>query len=106
MAESLAAEGYRTVAFADSGWLRKTFGFAQGFDSYDDEGGSFAAELPKVTDWLEQNGDEAFFLFLHTYDAHSKQEGLPYHSPGGFDDSFDVGYAGNFTGCEEELCGE
>ena len=72
----LSRAGLQTAGFADGGYLRAFFGFDRGFDLYDDEGGGFAAILPKALAWLEEHDDRPFFLFLHTYDIHA-----PYVSP-------------------------
>jgi arylsulfatase A-like enzyme len=76
LAGRLQEAGLRTVGFVDGAYLRGFFGFDRGFDRYDDEGGGFAAILPKAERWLEAHDDEPFFLFLHTYDVHA-----PYVSP-------------------------
>lgn len=41
LAEQLKEAGYTTAAYTDGGWMRGMFGFTQGFDLYDDEGGRF-----------------------------------------------------------------
>jgi arylsulfatase A-like enzyme len=40
-AETLIGQGYSTAAFTDGGGVRGKFGFDQGFEIYDDEGGHF-----------------------------------------------------------------
>jgi arylsulfatase A-like enzyme len=84
LAESLRAAGYATAAFVDAGWMKARFGFAQGFDLYDDGGGHLEILLPKALRWLERHADRRFFLFLHTYDVHSEPQGLPYDCPSPF----------------------
>lgn len=76
LAERLHSAGFATGGFVDGGYLRSVFGFNRGFDVYDDRGGGLAKILPKALRWLEERGDESFFLFLHTYDIHA-----PYISP-------------------------
>lgn len=78
VAEVMQAKGYRTAAFVSNPWLEKRFGFAQGFDVYDD---SFArwgvpgGEISRAAlAWLDQlQPGERFFLYVHYLDSH-----LPY----------------------------
>ena len=90
LAQRLERAGLQTAGFVDGGYLRGFFGFDRGFDEYDDEGGGFAAILPKALRWLDAHGDEPFFLFLHTYDIHA-----PYVSPPPYDGLF---HAQPYTG--------
>jgi arylsulfatase len=84
LAEALQAAGYRTAGFVDNTFLTRAFGFAQGFDLYDEsaaadsfdthddpEGGirrttalarSFLEGLPPDSSW---------FVFVHAFDVHS-----------------------------------
>ena len=70
------------------------FGLNQGFDSYDANFGQRsrrdvanqrnASEVSQLaSDWLEKNGSEPFFLFLHYFDPHS-----PYEPPAEFSAQF------------------
>jgi len=81
----LQAHGYLTQAFVDGGYLRKQFGFDRGFDNYDDFRSSGSRGLarvqPKALEWLRAHADNKFFLFLHTYDIHSKGPAPHYRSP-------------------------
>lgn len=85
------AAGYETAAFVASRVLSRTFGFSNGFDTYDDEIGAAREEgqLPNIypklpasveTDralgWLKQHSQKRFFLWVHYYDAHA-----PYDPP-------------------------
>lgn len=108
LAEVARASGYRTAAFVSSYVLDAKFGFAQGFDTYDDD---FAADestlrleswadepfedafdrradrtTEAALEWLAKEGtrDEGpFLLFLHYFDPHD-----PYVPPPGFDERF------------------
>ncbi len=104
LAEQLQAAGLVTAAFTDAGWMRGKFGFSQGFDLYDDEGGRLARILPKALDWLEESKDSRFFLFLHTYDVHSEWKDHPYSCPGEYPERYWPDYDGGFTGCLEGKC--
>jgi arylsulfatase A-like enzyme len=77
MAELLKQKGYRTVSFNDGGQIAPKFGLNQGFDIYESMRDDIKAErlnfyriVGKTVDWLDQNRDEKFFLFLHTYETH------------------------------------
>ncbi|GJM21755.1 MAG: hypothetical protein DHS20C15_16700 [Planctomycetota bacterium] len=82
LAESLAGAGYRTAAFTDGGFVSARNGVNDGFQVFDDERSEegpngFTRLLPKALDWLDdRSADDSFFLFLHTFDAHT-----PYDSP-------------------------
>jgi arylsulfatase A-like enzyme len=74
--------GYTTQAYVDDGWLDRRWGFDRGFDGYVDEGKRGLKQT--VTDavkWLKLNGDQPFFLFLHTYDVHQKGPFPRYRCP-------------------------
>jgi len=93
LADALAEAGFRTAAFTDGGKMSREFGFAQGFDEFDDTGGGFARILPLAERWTQMNRGERFFLFLHTYDVHT-----PYAPPRPFRGMFHaVPYQGDFV---------
>jgi arylsulfatase A-like enzyme len=105
LAEQLSDAGYVTAGFVDAGWVSGTFGFSQGFDLYDDEGGHFEKILPKVYDWLDTHARDRFFLFIHTYDVHSRWRRLPYECPGDYyDELYSSQYDVDFDGCRNGLC--
>jgi choline-sulfatase len=84
------AAGFETAAFVGSRILSKHFGISNGFVTYDDDMSSQPEEdLPGnyperrasvVTDhaieWLKQNSQRRFFLWVHYYDPHA-----PYDPP-------------------------
>jgi choline-sulfatase len=95
LAERLGDEGYDTAAFVSSFPLQVKFGFAQGFDHYDDafvleeaslgrraEGSTphdrlAAATLAHAEKWLAaRSSDEPLFLWMHFVDPHA-----PYRAP-------------------------
>jgi arylsulfatase A-like enzyme len=88
-AEILAEAGYRTVGIWRNGWVEPNFGFAQGFDVYvRPTPGAERARIHRASqspnrlsgtdedltvaalDFLDQFGDERFFLYLHYMDIH------------------------------------
>ena len=99
LAEAFKENGYRTAAILGSVALDHRQRLTQGFDLYDDdfagtprrhfEGEDFISNalgpptMRRAEDvfgegrkWLEENGDQPFFLLLHVFDAH-----VPYDSP-------------------------
>ena len=65
------------AAFTDGGFLAGSYGFADGFDSYDDK-----HEEPKgvfglrrtyqlADDWLTEHHEDIFLIFLDSYDVHA-----------------------------------
>jgi arylsulfatase A-like enzyme len=78
LAEVLQARGFRTGAFTTNPWMETRFGFAQGFEVYDDSFAGWGADGVVVTRaalaWLAaRQPGERFFLYLHYLDSH-----LPY----------------------------
>jgi arylsulfatase A-like enzyme len=85
LAEVFERNGYSTAGFVSSFVLDSQFGAGRGFDHYDDdiqvnEGNLLVSERKggqtnaRVLDWLETNGDNSFFLFLHYYDPHYRYD--------------------------------
>ncbi len=76
LAEALATAGYDTAAFVGNPWLQRKFGFAQGFDVWEDGFADVVVPGRTVTEaalrWLEGRTSKApYFLYLHYMDAHS-----------------------------------
>jgi arylsulfatase A-like enzyme len=96
LAEILGERGYATAAFVSSFVLDARFGFAQGFELYDDDFEAGAASFParheweeheipggfdrpadattrRAVAWLESGRDTSrpFFLFVHYFDPHA-----------------------------------
>lgn len=80
LVESLARNGYLTAAVTEDAYVGSAFGFARGFDSYDDgrlaneehpATGNAAETFDEAIAWLESTQPKApFFLFVHTYEVH------------------------------------
>jgi arylsulfatase A-like enzyme/tetratricopeptide (TPR) repeat protein len=90
LATQLQRGGYRTAAFVAAYPVAAAFGFAQGFDVFDE--GFHESPIPgegaerpgnEVADaalkWIGAGGASPFFLWLHFYDPHT-----PYHPPAAF----------------------
>jgi len=76
LAEVLAAAGYETAGFVANPWLREELGFAQGFETWDDEAAGNDAPgeglVRAALAWLgARRGERPFFLYLHTMDSHA-----------------------------------
>jgi len=105
LAEILGKAGYRTAAFTGAGYVRRRWGFDQGFETFDDAGHGFEEILPKATAWLDRPSDRPPFLFLHTLDIHSGRNKRPYDAPARFRARFvSENHANTFTGCRDHRC--
>lgn len=74
LTERFREAGYRTAAFTGAGYVHSNFGFAQGFEIYEnhlekDEGGPQEI-MAGARAWLRGVRGSPFFLFVHTYEAH------------------------------------
>jgi len=80
---ALSEAGYRTGAVVGAAVLDHRYGLARGFEDYDDaiEGevsapNGFVARrgedvTARAVRWLEERGDEPFFLWVHYFDPHA-----------------------------------
>jgi arylsulfatase len=71
LAERLAAAGYRTGAVTDAVVVSERFGFAQGFEWFDEHYASLASTLARATAFLDADDGRPVFLFVHTYRVHN-----------------------------------
>ena len=75
--------GFRTAAFVSLGILEAQFGLNEGFDTYEDKFRTDRWYLTadevndKVLPWLDRNGRDPFFMWVHYSDPHD-----PYAVPG------------------------
>ena len=81
LTEVLRKNDYFTGAFTGGAYVDAQYGFSKGFDFYYDD--PFAYDMhaaprlyKKSEQWLTENRDKKFFLFLHTYQIHG-----PYFCP-------------------------
>lgn len=111
MSELLREEGYTTAAFVSSYALDPEFGLLQGFDRYDacrtevddkdaQDYRRGSETVASALNWLadKEAATEPFFFWLHLFDPHS-----PYDPPPPFDELFDPGYSGGFSGSMDDL---
>jgi arylsulfatase A-like enzyme len=89
LADVLRQNRFFCAAFTGGVYVGSRYGFSKGFDSFSEREGDFSvpdsAERVRraVTEWIGQNQDKNFFLFLHTYQPHS-----PYDCPAPFSSEF------------------
>jgi arylsulfatase A-like enzyme/tetratricopeptide (TPR) repeat protein len=95
LAEIMKGQGYSTSAFVSSFSVDSRFGIGRGFDVYDD---TFQSQLPlksqnaerragetfaRFSRWLDSNGQNRFFTWVHYFDPH-----LPYDPPPPYSEEF------------------
>jgi len=93
LAEVLKDAGYATLGFYGGYWLDPTYGFARGFDRYEQHHGGEEAREKTGSALAEMAGtDRPFFLFFHLMDVHSgplEKKGQPlYNAPPAYRDFF------------------
>lgn len=88
LAELARQSGYRTAAFVGAFVLDSRWGLDRGFETYFDEFDLHQGELVSLGDirrpgnevvdralaWLEEAGDQPFFMWAHLYDPHAPYE--------------------------------
>ena len=103
LAEVLRSHGYRTAGFVSAVFVNSIFGFAQGFQVYDDEHADYSGDYfrtkrraeetnRRVFAWLGHELEEPFFLFVHYIDPH-----WPYDPPRPHGASYVADYQGRLT---------
>ena len=85
IAESLQDAGFHTAAIVANPWLKKEYGFAQGFETYDDVFATDVQPTDKISQWKVSGSEvterainwlndiqpgQRFFLYLHYIDTH------------------------------------
>jgi arylsulfatase A-like enzyme len=114
LAEVLRARGYATAGFVSGPYLDAGYGFARGFDHYDDysavrfsrpavhQAHSSPRLLAIVSAWLDAwdatSPRRPFFAFVHMWDVH-----YDFNPPPPYDTMFDPGYTGHVTGDDFEF---
>ena len=92
LAELLREAGYRTAAVSTNGHITARHGFAQGFDDFHFlvHGEQEVERVVEWTgDWLEDQDERPFLLYLHTIDPHG-----PYAAPRAYRERFAPGSLG------------
>ena len=84
LAEIMQQARYKTGALVSNPWLQKEFGFAQGFDEYDDSAvETQRIDQNKIYEFLRRHKGTPFFLYVHFMDVHH-----PYDAPGEYHEMF------------------
>lgn len=103
LAEVFRDAGYMTAGFVSNLYVNSIFGFAQGFDHFDDEYTDYNFDQGDVKrraettnkrlfEWLREGVEEPFFLLVHYNDPH-----WPYDPPPPYGRAFIAGYHGSLT---------
>lgn len=114
LAEILHENGYYCAGFCCNPRISRNYGFAQGFDIFDDytvslileglmldEQDNFDINVCRTNglindtaiSWLQNNTQQPFFLFVHYYDNH-----WDYLPPEPYNQMYDPDYTGEITG--------
>ena len=76
LSEVFKEHNYKTHGIISSVYVSSKYGYAQGFDSYDEENAKGEQDISspsiaqKASSFIEQNRSNKFFLFLHWFDPH------------------------------------
>jgi len=71
LATVLSDLGYRTVSYNGGAQIAPEYGLNTGFDRYVTLGGTpFSVNNDSTFTWIEENGADSTFFFLHTYEVH------------------------------------
>lgn len=101
LAEVMKQNGYATVGFTGDGGARGAQGGSIGFDIYIDTPTGFNGfdySMPLALDWIKNNKNKKFFMFLHGYDCHGQ-----YNNFTNFTRKFlDFNYTGKFNETVQE----
>ena len=80
LAEAASWQGIRTGAFISNSLIRRSVGFAAGFDTFVEASSANAHQLNRsLLDWLSEQPEQRFFAYVHFFDPHT-----PYNAPGEF----------------------
>lgn len=105
ISEMLKPLGFTNGGFVSGPFLARGYGYAQGFDLYDDEtihhhghtnshsGMTCPALHESIDTWVRANANRPFFLFVHYWDVH-----YDYDPPQPYRSLFDRNYSGSVDG--------
>ncbi|MBL4633221.1 MAG: sulfatase, partial [Kofleriaceae bacterium] len=74
ISEHLQKNGMKTQGFSSNPVVSEKFGFERGWDGYEvfyEEPARGKAMYERASKWVEDNGDEPFFMFIQTIDPHT-----------------------------------
>jgi choline-sulfatase len=111
LAKIFASHAYNTAAFVSAYVLDRRFGLNDGFSHYDDDiplekqnPHSLEAErkaeavTSKALQWLQQQKDNQFFMWIHYYDPHS-----PYAPPEPYASRYENPYDGEIAYVDDQI---
>ncbi len=108
LVEALRDAGWRTAAFTEGGFVSEHFGFERGFDEFREVQGKSHRFTPVdptqqkaaidttfagAREWLENVGEEPFFLLVHSYEPHMPYRRQTYAAGierGSLDETFEI----------------
>ncbi|MFC2162645.1 sulfatase [Candidatus Altiarchaeota archaeon] len=76
LTETLSEAEYKTIGFTEGGQISKEI-FGRGFDQYYDDGRGADYVFNKSIEWIKENREGNFFMFLHTYETHTPYAPTP-----------------------------
>ena len=86
LTERFKEAGYRTGAFTGGVYVAAQFGLGQGFEVYEEHDeekvGGTASIFSGALRWVRRHQGAPFFLFVHTYEAHTPYRGASTLPPG------------------------
>ncbi|NQV93511.1 sulfatase [Candidatus Kaiserbacteria bacterium] len=85
LADILKSSGYKTAAFTGGGDYDRVYGLNKGFDTYIDSDyfAGLKDRVPLAIEWLKDNQDDKFFLYVQGFDSH-----CPFNPPAPYDTMF------------------
>ncbi len=89
LAERFSKAGYRTAAVVSNPWLKSRYGYAQGFDRFEElpskaaAGPVTSAAIERIEEFRRAENEAPYFLYVHYMDAHG-----PYDPDPPFDSMF------------------
>jgi arylsulfatase A-like enzyme len=98
MPEILKENNYTTISYNGGGQVSAKFGFDSGFDIYESWPSkniikeNFIQKVNKSINWMNENNENKFFLFLHTFEVH-----IPYTPKKEYLELLEKDYSGNLS---------
>lgn len=101
LARAVRSLPYASKGFITHHYVDAPYGFNWGFESFEHVLPHLAGQVTsRAIDWLGQNRDSPFFIFLHYFDIHS-----PFDAPEPFREMYDYFYRGDIRGDYTSMAG-
>lgn len=91
IAKTFTRNGFKTAAFTGGGYAGDRHGMDIGFQRFETNGSRFEHNMKPALAWLDDVGDQPFFMFLHGFNAHR-----PYVPPTKYARQFSGEYKGSY----------